>query len=310
MSRLTIVTYHYVRDLARTRYPSIKARDLAAFRRQLDYIGRNFTVVTAEAVLAALSLKEDLPSNACWLTFDDGYLDHFTNVLPLLHDRKWQGTFFPAARAVMRQDVLDVNKIQFVLAAANTTEILAYIRGRIEASGADPNLQRWSEYETAYAHQTRFDSADVTLVKRLLQAVLPGALRARIVDELFSRFVSIDERAFGAELYMSMDQVRMLNACGMHVGSHGYDHVWLDTLDAAGQKRDIDLSLEFLDQVAAKRQKWIMCYPYGRYNDSLLEVLRGRQAAIGLTTHLGEADLARDSHLTLPRLDTNDLPAD
>jgi hypothetical protein len=30
---LTIVMYHYVRDLARTRYPGIKGRDLSSFHR-------------------------------------------------------------------------------------------------------------------------------------------------------------------------------------------------------------------------------------------------------------------------------------
>jgi len=51
-----------------------------------------------------------------------------------------------------------------------------------------------------------------------------------------------------------------------------------------------------------------MCYPYGAYNHSLLNLLKDRGCVVGLTTHVGIADLKQDVPLTLPRLDTNDLP--
>jgi hypothetical protein len=40
-SSLTIVMYHFVRDLARSRYPAIKALTVDAFRGQLDYLARH-----------------------------------------------------------------------------------------------------------------------------------------------------------------------------------------------------------------------------------------------------------------------------
>ena len=52
--RLTIVTYHYVRDLARSRYPGIKGQITERFANQLDYLQRHYNVVTIEDCLAAL----------------------------------------------------------------------------------------------------------------------------------------------------------------------------------------------------------------------------------------------------------------
>lgn len=69
---LTIIVYHYVRDLERSRYPRIKGRRLSDFRGQLDHISRAFTVVNAEQIVAALKGFAELPDNAAWLTFDDG----------------------------------------------------------------------------------------------------------------------------------------------------------------------------------------------------------------------------------------------
>jgi peptidoglycan/xylan/chitin deacetylase (PgdA/CDA1 family) len=97
---LTIVMYHYVRDLRQSSYPAIKGRDLFSFQRQLDYIGCQYTLVTAEQVIAAIKDGEPFPENAAWLTFDDGYSDHYSFVFPLLKSRGWQGSFFPPVRAV------------------------------------------------------------------------------------------------------------------------------------------------------------------------------------------------------------------
>lgn len=52
-----------------------------------------------------------------------------------------------------------------------------------------------------------------------------------------------------------------------------------------------------------------MCYPYGGFNDSLLQILRDRHCRLGFTAEARVADLDVDDSLTLPRVDTNDLPS-
>ena len=53
---------------------------------------------------------------------------------------------------------------------------------------------------------------------------------------------------------------------GMYVGSHGSNHYWLDRISEKEQFDDISSSLEFLEEIGAPREDWIMCYPYGAYN--------------------------------------------
>lgn len=119
---LTIIMYHYVRDLERSRYLAIKGRNLEEFKGQIDYIQGHYTVVTAKQVIAAINKKDKLPDNAAWLTFDDGFIDHFTNVFPLLQERHLQGSFFSPSDAVLHGDILDVHKIHFILAAQPKVE--------------------------------------------------------------------------------------------------------------------------------------------------------------------------------------------
>ena len=157
---------------------------------------------------------------------------------------------------------------------------------------------------------SRFDPAEVVFVKRMLQRDLPEEMRNTLTDELFKQFVSNDEAAFSKELYMSIEQISCLQRNGMYVGSHGFDHYWLNSISEDKQRKEIDLSLKFLEMVGSDAKRWIMCYPYGAYNETTLSILRDRNCLVGLTTEVDIANLEEHDPLTLPRLDTNDLPKD
>jgi peptidoglycan/xylan/chitin deacetylase (PgdA/CDA1 family) len=307
---LTIVMYHYVRDLARTRYPAIKGRDLSSFRRQMDYIAKHYTVITAEQAIGALTGGEPLPDDAAWLTFDDGYIDHYSMVFPILHERHWQGSFFPPVRSVRDRELLDVNRVHFILAASPNPElIVAAIRKFVENVKGREGTHSFDEYWAELAVASRMDPAEVVFIKRILQHGLPLALRGELAKKLFEQFVSVDPAAFAAELYMTPDQLKTMISCGMYVGSHGAGHFWLDRLNAASQVNEVDTSLEFLGSLGARTKKWVMSYPYGAYNEALLSLLKDRDCALGLATRVGVAQPGTDDPLVLPRLDTNDLPA-
>jgi peptidoglycan/xylan/chitin deacetylase (PgdA/CDA1 family) len=306
---LTIVMYHYVRDLARSRFPEIKGLSLDRFRAQLAHLQANYALVTARDLVGAIRQGEALPPNAALLTFDDGYADHYANVFPLLHEQGVQGSFFPPAKCVLEDRVLDVNKVHFALASVSDKERLVdAVRVAISEHRHEHNLQTFEQYWAEHAKTNRFDPAEVIFVKRMLQAVLPEELRAKVADALFRRFVSTDEAAFARELYVSPDQLRMMVRCGMYVGSHGYDHYWMDTLTPERQRDEVTRSLGFLSSIGAPTSDWVMCYPYGAHNESLENVLRDNGCAAGLTTRVAVADLAKDDPLRLPRMDTNDLP--
>jgi peptidoglycan/xylan/chitin deacetylase (PgdA/CDA1 family) len=307
---LAVVMYHFVRDLAASRYPDIKGLTVDEFVGQVGFMRRHFTPVGMRDVLDALrEPSASLPPRAILLTFDDGYRDHCDIVLPVLLANGMSGCFFPPAKAVLEHEVLDVNKIHFILASEpDKQRILGSVFRMVDQARGEFDLRSRLEYERDLAHPGRFDPAEVILIKRLLQRDLPEPLRNRITDELFREYVSDDEAAFSRRLYMSVDDLRALRSAGMWIGSHAHDHYWLDSLDLAAQEREVDLSLEFLRRIGCDMQEWVIAYPYGAYSASLLRILRQRRCRAGFTTEVRKADLDRDDPLTLPRVDTNDLP--
>lgn len=312
MSRkVTIVMYHYVRDLEHSRFPAIKGLSVERFCRQLDHIQINYTPISIESLLDSLDpAGEDLPPNPILLTFDDGYSDHFANVFPVLEARGIQGCFFPPAQAILEHTVLDVNKIQFILATVpDARKLLDQVFSSLEEFRSEHTLKTREGYLLAVTGEHRYDSRDVTLLKRLLQRELPEPVRTEIVRRLFAKYVTTDEAAFGCELYMSVDQITCLRRHGMHIGSHGYAHPWLNHLSREAQVVEVDRSLDFLEKLGSEKVGWTMCYPYGGFNDSLLQLLRARECRLGFTVEARVADLDIDDRLTLPRIDTNDLPS-
>lgn len=307
---LTIVMYHYIRDFARTRYPGIKGLDLAGFRRQLDHLATRYDIVRMEDVIAAVESGTELPPEAALLTFDDGYAEHYDIVFPMLHDRGIQGSFFPPLAPVVDGTLLDVNRVHFILASVDSSHRLAEaIDEEIAAAGDREDLRSVADYRAEWAHANRFDDADTIYVKRMLQTALPGDLRAEIAGRMFERFVSVDEAAFAGELYISRDQARLMVDCGMYFGSHGRSHHWLNRVDHGTRVVEIDESLTFLADIGMPvDDHWVMCYPFGGWDEELVALLRERKCSVGLTTEVATAQIGSDDPLKLPRYDTNDFP--
>lgn len=304
---VTIITWHYVRDGAPA---DLHARSVKEFEHQLEHIAVHFTPVTLDAVVAATQDgSARLPADACLLTFDDGYRDHFEIVFPRLADRNWQGVFFPVARAARDHDVLDVNKIQFSIAAAGLETISNETRAAIDDACADHDLPDSQTLYTELAVAGLHNPPEAMFVKRALQTRLPEALRARICSELFSRHVSSDEQDFAKQLYANVDELRDMHAGGMALGGHGERHNRMNELNPDARDREFQGSREFLDSLGLPTgDGWSFCYPYGAFNDAAISAAQQAGCTTAFTLEPRVADLSRDMPLALPRIDTNDLP--
>ena len=303
--------FHYVRDLAHSRYPDIKGLDIQLFYEQIEYLKKNYHFIEMEMLIDSIDNGYSLPEKSVLLTFDDAYSDHFKYVFPFLDKHKIQGSFFHPARTVTEHVVLDVNKIHFILASENDkSKIISEIKNELVKYEKDYKLENFSFYYDKLAQSNRFDSADVIFIKRLLQNELEESLRKIITNNLFEKIVGIDENAFSRELYMDIEQIQCMRRNGMHIGSHGYDHYWLGFSDSQKQKVEIEKALEFLTLIGSDTTNWTMCYPYGDYNESTIELLKAYNCKLALTTKVDIADLGKCNKYTLPRLDTNDIPKD
>lgn len=308
MGKLYIVMYHYTRDLLHSRYPEIKGMDLTLFREQIRFFKEKFSVVTMEEVTEAAEGRYVLPERALLLTFDDGYIDNYQYAFPILQEEKLQGSFFIPGKTFSTHQLLDVNKIHYILASGDIWELMNDICEQMDYYRGDEfDFPSNEELFQCYGKANRFDGKETIFVKRMLQTVLPEPLRNLISSNLFKKYVGVSEEQLAYELYMTQEQIRVLKRNGMFIGIHGYDHYWLENLPEEQMRQDIWKALEVMDEFI-DRKKWVMNYPYGSFNPEVIAYVKSMGACLGLTTEGKAADISRHDIFQLPRLDCNDFP--
>lgn len=256
--------------------------------------------------MAAVEGKTELPKQALLLTFDDGYIDNYTFAFPVLEENKLQGSFFIPGKTFAAHQLLDVNKIHYILASTDIVQLVVEVKKQMNYyRGQEYQYPSTEELFEKYAVGNRFDSKETIFVKRMLQTVLPEEVRGLISSNLFKKYLGVSEEQLAYELYMTEDQIRTMKRHGMFIGIHGYDHYWLGNLPDSVMKQDISLALEALNEFIDSRH-WVMNYPYGNYKSAVVNYVKDRGACLGLTTEVRVAHIGKDNPWMLPRLDCNE----
>ena len=309
MNDLTVVMYHYVRDLKNSRYPDIKGLDINLFKEQIDYMRKHYHIITMEEVIYSIDNQVKIPEKSVLLTFDDAYSDHYTNVFPVLDKYKLQGSFYSPSKAITEHTVLDVNKIHFILASVeDKLNLVNDLKELVKIHQKEYQLKDFDYYYKKLTQASRMDTKEVIFIKRLLQVELVEDLRMKIVDVLFEKYIGMPESVFSKELYMNKDQLGVMLRSGMHIGNHGYNHYWWNHLNKEEMTKELDLSLKFLKDIGVDMGNWTACYPYGSYDDQSIKMLGDKGCKLAVTTEVDIATTDRSRRFLMPRLDTNDLP--
>jgi peptidoglycan/xylan/chitin deacetylase (PgdA/CDA1 family) len=308
-THLTIIAYHFVRNLNNTFFPFIKGITPKKFREQVLYLKKYYSFITALDLIDYIEIRRELPPNALMMTFDEGFIDHFQTVFPILDEMNIQGFFFINGKAVLEHKMMDVNAIKFILAStSNTDKLVNNVFDILNDLREKYSLRSNEYYYKLLAIKSRYDNKDTIFIKRLLQHQLDEKVRHIIVKKMFENYVTSDEKAFAKETYMNVSQIKSLIKNGMYVGSHGYDHHWLANLSKDEQEKDILESLKFLKTIGATTKNWIMCYPYGSFSNITIEIIKQNGCALALASKPGIAQYNNETKYSLPRLDTNDMP--
>ena len=95
--RVPILMYHYISSLPADAddYRINLTLEPDVFRAHMHYLhDEGYTTISLYQLHIALLQGTQLPPKPIILTFDDGYIDHYTNVSPVLKEYGFTGTFF------------------------------------------------------------------------------------------------------------------------------------------------------------------------------------------------------------------------
>lgn len=305
-SRIYIVMYHYVREIKKSKFSTLKGLEFEDFKKQIDYFKKNFNIISNQDFVEILKTKKIPKKKSILLTFDDGYIDHWRYVFPYLRKKKVSGCFYPPVEAIKNNKILEVNKIHFILEKEkNTRKILNNIFYLSKKYfNRDEDSLEISKIDT----KSRYDNKETILIKRLLQNHLPKLMREKITKKLFHLILNINEKEFAKKLYINENQIKEMYNNNMSFGSHGYEHIWWNKLDYKSQSDQLNKSLNYFKKIKIFNENFSVCYPYGGFNSDTIKILKKSDLKFALTTSVGNVNKKNiKDTFKLPRYDTNDF---
>ena len=300
----TVVFYHYVRDVERTPFPGIKALSVAGFAAQLDWLQARYEILDGPAFERTALTGAAFSGPTALLTFDDGFVDHFEHVFPLLRSRRLGGIFFLAGATLgSTPTLLNVHKAHFLLSQMGADRFAREAGAVLEEEGVSVAASSGPR-EGIY----RYDEAPDVRIKRILNYEAPYPVADRVLSRLFDRHLG-DSGTFARALYLSAAQVREMARGGMTFGFHTESHPVLSRLDREAQRRELHQGPRLIRDLTGQ-QTVSFCYPYGfphTYNADTLRILEESGYSMAFNTVRREMVIGREGRYELPRFDTRDV---
>lgn len=307
------IMYHYARH-SHKNFPYFRYLSVENFCKQLDFFEKTFGFVRREDFL---NLAHDTSGfenlkNKILLTFDDGFIDHYSFVLPELLKRKLFGLFFIPTGVYGRQKALDVHRIHYLLGMGGGGQMLKYAKEALKNFG-DTALVESSDTIENFKQKTykgQSNDSATTEFKKLFNYYIKYEYREQILDEIVAHFV--DDREIFDNLYMSVENLKTMQDSGMIVGSHSVDHLVFSKLTESEQTRQIVQSFDFLQNILGDMPIKTFCYPYGgfhTFNDFTEQTLSACGCTFAFNVESRDVTLSdiKNRPQALPRYDCNEF---
>jgi peptidoglycan/xylan/chitin deacetylase (PgdA/CDA1 family) len=267
--------YHYVRDLPRTRFPRLNGMLTEDFRQQVTKLAAMYEMASIESALDFMTGEYRPRRDLCLLTFDDGLKEHFTEVTPILHEKRIRGVFFLITSCVEERKVAPVHMNHFLLASLDFADYSDAFFKKVVA--LDPEALAPFKVEAGRAAQTYpWDTPEVARFKYIFNFGLDPAVRDRAVRELFTTHIS-DEAGFAQELYVTWEEARRMQKSGMTIGGHTHQHKPLANLSTNELMWDLETCHRLLLRNLTPQAVWPFSYPYGKRDSFHIRAVRKLQ---------------------------------
>lgn len=269
----------------------------ATFERQLQLLRRYFRPLSLDQFAEHIRTRQPFPSGACLVTFDDGWLDTFTEAWPLMQRYHVPALVFLPAGFLGTGRMFWQEQLTFVLrtvcrqAAVDETcrEELRRVLQRFAIEAFDPTGPAVSERIDAVVQaQKRRDLDQVRdLVAALAQLGPPDQTPHATVDA-----------------FMTWEMVHEMAKGGTAFGAHSVSHRLMTTLTATELVEEVRGSRDAVRQQLAPAIE-SFSYPNGDFNQEVRDVVGQHGFRLAFSTQRGAVDVA-DDPLTISRVNIHE----
>lgn len=287
---MKIYMFHYVlkKDNGYHYFP------LEEFEKKINVLNKRYNIVDPKDLYKYINSK-DYSTNNVLLTFDDGTIDHYKNVYPVLCKNNLKALFFICGN-IFDSTVLNVQKIHKLLSTINIDILYDKLQGYLCKNNIsiNRNLIIKGAYEADYK---------IIEFKSILQHNIKKEYRDVIIDHLLKEF-NIEVKY--EDIYMSLENIQEMKMGGMSLGLHTMSHERLGFMDVKSQEKEILSQCNLFNKYLIKGNNMFLSFPYGHYNQDTIKIIKDNKINFAFTVENREFT-AEDSWCNIPRLDCNNL---
>ncbi len=235
--------------------------DVNLFEKKIKELSKTKKILDLKELKKIKNKNERLEDDYIMLTFDDGTIDHYKNVYPILKKYGVSGIFFICSN-IFKENILEVNFIHQILNKANIDEVYKEIQEYLFVNNInkdnifDKKSKNWKE----------------VYFKQLIQNTLPKEHSKKIINKLIKQYnISNNYKDY----YMSIDNMLEMKKNGMEFGCHTNTHQRLSFLSKTEQNREIQENMELLykNNLLTDKDVLSIAYPFGDYNTTTIQIL-------------------------------------
>jgi peptidoglycan/xylan/chitin deacetylase (PgdA/CDA1 family) len=215
------------------------------FRKIINYMKcLGYTFTTLESLAGVL--KEGKMRRFAVITFDDGFKDLYENAYPILKRNKIPFTLFLITSTVDSKKLLWLHKFYMSIEGLPPNEQIGLLK----------------ESVCSFEKNVALDS----LVRKAIHSSDRRTLR-EIVHRIASEggLTCRHETVAASTLYLKKSELLEMEKDGLSIESHGHEHWSFDKLQESDVKKDIELSVRFIQEEFGKRTRFVSL-PFGREN--------------------------------------------
>ena len=273
-----IIMYHGI-DAKGTNPYNQRHTGVKDFEKQILFLKKKCNVVSVQDFFERKFIKNKI--NVA-ITFDDGYLNNYTNAFPILEKYKVPSTIYCTGLNKIGENILWAD---FVNIASTLTDKEIEIEGEIF-------VKNKSVYTSTSTGKNIYET---------VKNIKPDySFKQSIYDSL--SFVKFKNDLKYDEYWklMSDEQIREIsNSNYVTIGSHGFYHNNLGNVSTENAKKEIEDSVNYLQNLTQKTIDSI-AFPDGSYNKHVLDICEqhGLKYQMATENYISEKDKADDRILT------------
>jgi peptidoglycan/xylan/chitin deacetylase (PgdA/CDA1 family) len=286
---LHILAYHRVLDDDHSTFPfdeAVISTTTRTFRRQMEFVRRNFNVISFRQLADLEDEKRQWPERALIITFDDGYRDNYTNAFPILKEMGFSATIFLAVGHISQAKLFWWDFIAYCFKQTPLSSVTLPLFNSEPLSLADARARR--------------KATDCVLdwikevpeeVKSKFVATLAENLEVRLPENL------------ATGVHLTWDEVREMVAGGLEFGSHTMTHPILSNVQPAQLAEEISESKKIMER-ELEREAIAFSYPVGgrtSFNEVVKDVVKKCGFRYAVSYREGVAKKTSDPY-SLPRI--------